>query len=228
MSFEAYYLFRLYSHQTVPASWACNQSAELILSPCKFGKKEFPGRELPRLHYAFCDLRQLPTDKCVGGTRQPRLSGCKCNEPEEVKNEMGAYLQQEPQVPFLQVRLHLWVYLATASLSSHRLCAPNQSSELPSLSRMTLFCFCSSIGACSLVFLFRLQKGIHTFFRQPRVMVQKVHSAFTKGSCITRLGGLWVMSGLSFASHWETRTSHPSPSMCQDAFCPVEEWAPSG
>lgn len=189
---------------------------------------EFPGGEMPRLHYAFCDLRQLPTDNCVEGTGQRRLSGCMCNEPEEVKNEMRAYLQQEPQVPFLLVRLRLWVRLAMASLSSHRLCAPNQGSELPSLSRMTLFCFRASIGACSLVFLFRLQKGIHTFFHQPRVMVQKVHSSFTKGSSITRLGGLWVMSGLSLASHWETRTNHPSPSTYQDAFCSVEERAPSG
>lgn len=96
--------------------------------------------------------------------------------------QIAACLQQEPQVPFLQVRLLLQGRLAVAAQSSHGLCAPYQGSELGSLSRTTLFCFWAFMCACSLVFLFRLQEGIHTFFHQPRVMEQKAHSTFTKGA----------------------------------------------
>lgn len=171
---------------------------------------KFPGGELPRLLYAFCDLGQLPS-KCMGDAEWRRLSGCMYNEPEEVKNEMAAYLQQEPQVPFLQVRLRLWVRLAMASPSSHCLCAPNQGSELPSLPRMTLFRFPASIGACSFVFLFRLQKGIHTFFHQPRVMVQKVHSTFTKGAHVSP--GLMGSRLLPIEKHSQTIPLHPHARM---------------
>jgi hypothetical protein len=81
----------------------------------------------------------------------------------------GTGVRKVLQVPFLQVCLRLQGWLATAALSSRRLCALYRGSELLSLSGKTWFCFCTFINACSLLFLFRLQKGIHTFFRRPRL-----------------------------------------------------------